>query len=422
MLAWHPVLEGELKDRALSVVEACARAIVSLSASPRHHGLASGDAGIALFLAYAAKALPDRGFEDAAESAWDRATEAISHGLPDASLFSGFLGVGWVTEHLRTRLFDGEGDDPNDGVDEALAERLDQRLDEHFELLLGLAGYAVYALERPSERARESLGCIVRRLDEMAEVQSVGRAWRTPPRFLLPPFVPPGGPKCDLNLGVAHGNPAVIAAVACALSAGVEVARSRRLLDDAVAWLLAQELPRQPIAFGYNVGDPRTPRAAWCYGDPGVVSALTLAARAAGRSDWLAEARRLALHSVLLPADGWGVEDAALCHGASGLALIYQRLWHVFDEPQLLETARALYRMALELHQEGTGVGGYRAWGLLPSATTTRTTDLHDVGWVDDDGFLTGAAGIGLALLAGATSVEPAWDRCLFLSASSVGR
>jgi hypothetical protein len=35
---------------------------------------------------------------------------------------------------------------------------------------------------------------------------------------------------------------------------------------------------------------------------------------------------------------------------------------------------------------------------------------------VADPGFLTGAAGIGLALLAATSPVEPAWDRVLLAS------
>jgi lantibiotic biosynthesis protein len=33
--------------------------------------------------------------------------------------------------------------------------------------------------------------------------------------------------------------------------------------------------------------------------------------------------------------------------------------------------------------------------------------------WTGDPGFLTGAAGIGLALLAAVSPVEPEWDRLL---------
>jgi hypothetical protein len=38
---------------------------------------------------------------------------------------------------------------------------------------------------------------------------------------------------------------------------------------------------------------------------------------------------------------------------------------------------------------------------------------MSELGWKDDPGFLTGSAGIGLALLAATTAVAPDWDRVL---------
>jgi hypothetical protein len=56
------------------------------------------------------------------------------------------------------------------------------------------------------------------------------------------------------------------------------------------------------------------------------------------------------------------------------------------------------------MRRTGEGVGGFRAQ--LPD-------ERERLVWIDDPGFLTGAAGIGLALLAAVSPVEPAWDRLL---------
>jgi lantibiotic biosynthesis protein len=37
----------------------------------------------------------------------------------------------------------------------------------------------------------------------------------------------------------------------------------------------------------------------------------------------------------------------------------------------------------------------------------------EELAWRADPGFLTGSSGVGLALLAAATPVEPEWDRIL---------
>lgn len=47
---------------------------------------------------------------------------------------------------------------------------------------------------------------------------------------------------------------------------------------------------------------------------------------------------------------------------------------------------------------------GYTAWSVAENGET---------GWHDDPGLLMGGAGIGLALLAAVSTVEPPWDRVL---------
>jgi hypothetical protein len=53
------------------------------------------------------------------------------------------------------------------------------------------------------------------------------------------------------------------------------------------------------------------------------------------------------------------------------------------------------------------GIAGYLAWE--PGEEKASP-------WTADPGFLVGAAGVGLALLAAATAVEPAWDRSMMVN------
>ena len=73
------------------------------------------------------------------------------------------------------------------------------------------------------------------------------------------------------------------------------------------------------------------------------------------------------------------------------------------------KAARTWAERALAMRRPGEGIGGFLA--LVPDARLER-------GWNSDPGFLTGAAGVGLALLAAASPVEPAWDRALLCGAS----
>jgi lantibiotic modifying enzyme len=147
---------------------------------------------------------------------------------------------------------------------------------------------------------------------------------------------------------------------------------------------------------------------AWCYGDLGIAASLLVAARAVGEEVWEAEAlaiaRRAAKRTNMKEA---GMLDAGICHGASGVGHLFNRLHQATGDPALGEAARYWIDKTLSLRGE-VGIAGYQMW--------VPTDDGKDLAWQDEAGFLTGATGLGLALLAAATTVEPEWDRALQVS------
>jgi lantibiotic modifying enzyme len=156
-------------------------------------------------------------------------------------------------------------------------------------------------------------------------------------------------------------------------------------------------------------GSSEPARAAWCYGDPGVAVALLGAARAVGHATWeeaaLAIARRAALRSF----ESSGVLDAGLCHGAAGLAHLFNRMYQMTGDPLLGDAARAWFERTLAMRQPHQGLAGYRSFE--PERT--------DAQWVDDPSLFTGVGGIALALLGAISPLEPRWDRLLLASLPS---
>jgi hypothetical protein len=106
--------------------------------------------------------------------------------------------------------------------------------------------------------------------------------------------------------------------------------------------------------------------------------------------------------------DAAGVVDAGLCHGAAGDAHLFNRLYQATGDPAFAEAARHWYERALDLRRPDEGFAGFPSWG--PDRDRKMT-------WIADAGFLTGAAGVGLAMLAATTPIEPQWDRLLLVSA-----
>ncbi|HEY2029473.1 MAG TPA: lanthionine synthetase LanC family protein [Myxococcales bacterium] len=308
-----------------------------------------------------------------------------------ASLHEGFCGVAWAIEHASHLAPEIADPSWNDGLDDVLGD-LVALPHANADLVYGLAGIGIYGLERGDRgSARRWTRAIIDQLDRMAQPgQRGGRCW--------PAFGKTGTVSFQIDFGMAHGTPGPIGFLAGAIFARFEHAALVPLLRDAVEALLAWQLEDGGFAMGVPVardeGMSRA-RTAWCYGDPGVASALLLAARAAGYRGWEEQAVAVARAACRRPAIETGVLDAAFCHGSAGLAHIYNRLGQETGDAELCEAARGWY---LDTLDRG-------ARGILEDELFKRS-------------FLSGTLGIGLSLLAAVTDVAPDWDRVAALSSA----
>jgi hypothetical protein len=404
-MAWQPLLQGGLTDRTWERIRAILR---DLSAPGEDASLAGGTAGLALLHGYLALTECGPGHAAHSRRCLGHAAAAVADQPAAASLHSGLAGVGWAIAHLQGRLPGLGGEDDLAEIDDVLLEHLGRsRWDEDYDLINGLVGFGVYALERlPRPAAVACLGRVIDRLAETAEHKAPGVTWWTNPAWLVAE-TQEKFPHGYYNLGLAHGVPGVIALLGQACAAGVALPKARPLLEGAVRWLLAQQ---GPGGFGFWVApeaQERPARLAWCYGDPGVAAALLGAARGVGQPAWERQALAMARRAAKRPAAESGVVDAGLCHGAAGLGHLFNRMYQATGEPRLAEAARSWFARTLEMGRPGRGVGGYEAW--VPGDGGKNT-------WVAEAGLLTGAAGIALGLLAAATTIEPAWDRVLLVA------
>jgi hypothetical protein len=409
---WEPVLEGALAERAWRTVRTIAAALPAAhEQSGAGAALVNGWAGTALLWAELERARPELLPEGtSSEDTLARAMEEVAAHPYGPDLFGGFSGVAWAVARQEPEEGWGPDEDPLGEVDSALETFLSRRPPTRdYDLIRGLVGMGVYALERAARpAAARCFEQLLAQLTETAERRDGGLTWWTPPE-LLTPFQPDAYPRGGYNLGMAHGVPGVVALLALALARGVgERARTRQLLVGATEWLAAQRLPPGETGlFSWVIAEPepRGPaRCAWCYGEPGTSLALLAAGRALGRPEWEALALEGARLAAVRPLEHTGVNDAGLCHGASGVGHVFNRLYQATGEPWLREAAVTWLTRALDMAVPGEGVGGYRAWEKLPG---------QEARWSAVPGVLTGAAGVALALVAGATARAPRWDRML---------
>jgi len=223
-------------------------------------------------------------------------------------------------------------------------------------------------------------------------------------------------PSGYYNLGVAHGVPGIVHFLYQVTKTGIEPSKTSSLLNRTLAWLVSQaDSSGSPLRFKAWVtteGKSRNARPVWCYGDLGIAAVLLQIAEGSSNTSVNGLACRMLDTCLELPIEYYHVEDAGLCHGATGVAHIYNRTYQVRGDPRYREAALDWYGRALAMFKRGTGVGGYSKC-VMPEPNGTSV-------WEPWPGFLDGSIGVALALLAAVTPVEPRWDRALLLSSPLV--
>jgi hypothetical protein len=362
-----------------------------------------GEAGVALYLALAARELDDAKLWEASHAHLARALEQPSR---LATFAGGHFGEMWVGE-----MFARVGADVDVSVDEALDARLASSGDE-FDLLNGWAGIAVYALARGSRVAE-----VVARLERLARRDRDGVTWFR--SFdMLPDDSRAMFPRGHWCLGIDHGQAGVIGVLADVVASGVDAPvaspgsagarsnakRCEEMIDDAVAWLLAHRRSAPGRAFpalidpelGEVSGRPDAPlfgdtgRESWSHGDLGIATALLAAARVRRRADWEAIALDVAERAVarIHPGDhDW----ADLCDGRAGIAYLLACLHRATGR---FETAARDWLEA--------------AWaGISDQLTST---------------MMTGITGIGLVTIAALHDRAEPWETMLGSGATALYR
>lgn len=426
--SWRPLLQGADAETARRRIQTIAEQLPSVRAASHkrredgaqmvrsEQGVGSGGPGEALFWTYYGVTQDDEAAADQAISCLDSAVEKLAEQLSNATLYGGFAGTAWVAQHLEGLLFEEDEDDGNADIDEALLTFLDHkpwRLD--YDLISGLVGLGVYGLERRNAPTGEPiLERVLDHLEEMSQTEDGGITWFTKPD-LLPEHQRVLFPEGYYNLGVAHGVPGVIGLLGHIAAAGLSVSeRARRMLDASVAWLLNRRHQGDDWSFSSMTApgaEPERCRLAWCYGDPGVAATLVLAGKQAGNPNWVQAGLEVAHGCARRPKDDAGIRDCGLCHGALGLAHIFNRLYQATGDEVCRDTALDWYRYALEwVPEKGPEEGEWRSG--FPSLEPISAEEIE---LREEHGFLTGISGCGVALLAAVTDLEPRWDRLLLV-------
>ncbi|MEV6670286.1 lanthionine synthetase C family protein [Streptomyces sp. NPDC051162] len=398
---WAPVLHGVTADAALGLVTA-------LAGKPRpvprrvRPDLAAGGPGLALAYGQLDRCLPGQGWGAMADGYLRAAAAGARHpGPASPGLFGGLGGLAFTAWSLAP------GTHPLPEVhDEVLRSAAARSLGaaphgvpvRAFDTVSGVTGTGAYLLCRHHEPAsRTALRTVLAGLVTLSGERDGTPHWHTPAEHIDDPSRRSLFPSGVLNCGMAHGISGPLALLASAGTAGVTVPGQRAAVRRMTAWLTARRVedghgpdwPSRVAPDGRPATAGRAP-ATWCYGTPGIARALWLAGAAlddGSLNDLAVRTLRAAHRRLAARPDAEGA--VGLCHGAAGLLHVTARFVRDTGDAEL---SRAAVRVAERL--------------LACRAAVAAA----------GPGFLDGAAGVVLALLAAATDVAPLWDRALLLS------
>jgi lantibiotic modifying enzyme len=365
--------------------------------------LTEGWPGIAVFLDAAGFAFTEPRYSDAAERCRARAAHALEQTELSMGLFSGFTGISWCINamyerHLRTGSDGSDVVDPCDEIDAFLLDVLRASTDDlSFDVMEGVAGIAIYALDRMrTSDARPLLEACVDQLDRLGHRLAHGTAWRLRLTDSAPEFMRVAYPDGAYPLGAAHGLVTVVAALAQIVVVLPGHTRARALLDDGIRFLLHSRLPGRPhYSFPRLANDHKTwpdhSELSWCWGDPGIALCLLSAGNALGNRE-LVDIAAGTMRALCETDPASSALDASICHGWSGIAHIFGRFYAATGDDVFGDAARRWFETVLAQPVDPECLGGFRFRAM---------TVAQQVRVQEHPGLLTGVSGVGLALLAG---------------------
>ncbi|MCO1575630.1 lanthionine synthetase C family protein [Crossiella sp. SN42] len=288
--------------------------------------------------------------------------------------------------------------------------------DSDYDMITGAAGILAYlcSITAPGDALRAAIDHVLDYLVWLSEPPrdlTLTRRWLIDPQFCVQPGRDPDDfPGGYLNLGMAHGIPGVLAALAAAWRAGHRRPGHEQALRRIVDWLLqvrrddahgpvwATDIPVAATGEEVRPDNPQD-QVAWCYGTAGVALSLLVASEALDDPGLHAVACE-SFAAVLRRTTVSASHSSTFCHGLAGVLAICLEFAAAGSATAREHAPRLLSELLSEADPE------------LPLVFR----DQEEPGtFVDSPALLTGSTGVALTLLASVSPVRPAWLRAFLV-------
>ncbi len=375
--------------------------------------LMEGDLGIVLFLGYYYLLENDREVYDLCIQLLQESIEQASSKPTSWTFCSGLAGLGWLIQHFAEIGLIEIDDTILNEYDRFLGRMGVQSLKEEvFDFLHGSIGAGIYLISRkPNEERVALIHGIVDQLIMARFQDELGMRW-----INLFKDDPAQRESCDL--GLAHGLPSIIMFLLNVYKWGLRMEECKEMIEGIVKFLKGSRLSPECISVfpyrirGFKKIPPTSPnepsRLAWCYGDLGIAFSLFHAGGVLNDKNLInyssgimnKAARRRSVQETF-------ISDGGLCHGYWGVGYMFSRMYDHSKEKAFHEAAKHWYGQGLELIDAQEGVGNFKEYFVDK--------------WIDSKSFLTGLAGVGLAMISEVSNGQfVKWEEALLLNINQI--
>lgn len=371
--------------------------------SNREIGLYSGDSGVLLALSIYYMNNGEDQYLDKIYNAINTIEDTILNNSVKHSFSCGIAGYGWVINYIAKNGIIQLDNDYFDSLDNALEDQLvfyckNKKFDQLHEAI----SIGRYFLMRNNN---DMLSYLIECLNKNAIKSDNEIKWQSTN------YNSAIKSKYKFDFGLAHGMAGIMYFLAKCYRLNIKKDMCQDLISGILKFYENNKqnhsasisyYPAYVSTDNYKPESRQTKsRLAWCYGDAGILYSMYLTGTYINDTNLQQNSlKKLKIISFERDIISAGVVDAGFCHGASGLAYIFNRLFHMTNDTIFDDATKYWLKVAFIHGRSGSTPTGYLFY-------------VNGEKWFHTLDILEGVSGVALTLLSYENSKFMDWDESL---------
>jgi len=369
-------------------------------------GVLAGVSGLALFMYYYSRYTNEQKYKEIGMQALEKAVDMLNNGYNLPNFCNGISGFTWTCKHLEKNGFvDTKTISFVEDLEPYLLSCFEREFkNKNYDFLHGGLGIGFYFVENNESLSEKFVENLLNYLVNTA-IPTIdgGLKWKSINSDDESPLY---------ETGIAHGVAGIIAYIAILNKQyPAFFSKKKEIVAGSINYILQQQFSETGILY-YLFNKPKNETVTkhislgWCNADLGIFYALLMASHKFSNKNWKKIALEMLEHCCNHKnIDETSINDACLCHGTSGIAHIFNRLFYETKKPVFQETSVFWLMQTLNFAKFCDGLAGYKMWNSIEFG-----------GWKNNFTLLTGIIGIGLSIISYLDPSLMNWDRCILLS------